>query len=274
MMKFFTSVVTSCKDIAGKLRSIGGKANGIEFEGRQMMQHFGFISVPKAGERCLFLQFGNVVIAVASDGKDRPAVKEGETALYRAKEHYIILKDDGTIAIKAGTTTLGDYNGTMDDVCAKAVRETFCELYEKGLIYKGRRIINWCPHCRTALSDAEVEYKDMPGHFWHIRYPIEEVALFSVPTSPLVATSRFWKVRLPCANRLLARRQTWQQSSVLIGKACQSRGFPHMAVLQSFPLCRLLLLFRLVFWLQLWGVLLPAKFKSLTKNFLVPLKMF
>ena len=63
---------------------------------------------------------------------------------------------------------------TMDDVCAKAVRETFCELYEKGLIYKGSRIINWCPHCRTALSDAEVEYKDMPGHFWHIRYPIED----------------------------------------------------------------------------------------------------
>ncbi|MBP5743769.1 MAG: valine--tRNA ligase [Oscillospiraceae bacterium] len=63
---------------------------------------------------------------------------------------------------------------TLDDVCARAVRETFCELYDKGLIYKGRRIINWCPHCRTALSDAEVEYKDMPGHFWHIRYPIED----------------------------------------------------------------------------------------------------
>ena len=63
---------------------------------------------------------------------------------------------------------------TMDEVCAKAVRETFCDLYEKGLIYKGSRIINWCPHCRTALSDAEVEYKDMPGHFWHIRYPIED----------------------------------------------------------------------------------------------------
>jgi valyl-tRNA synthetase len=63
---------------------------------------------------------------------------------------------------------------TMDETCAKAVRETFCSLYEKGLIYKGRRIINWCPHCRTALSDAEVEYKDIPGHFWHIRYPIED----------------------------------------------------------------------------------------------------
>ena len=63
---------------------------------------------------------------------------------------------------------------TMDETCAKAVREAFCRLYEKGLIYKGSRIINWCPHCRTALSDAEVEYKDMPGHFWHIRYPIED----------------------------------------------------------------------------------------------------
>ena len=63
---------------------------------------------------------------------------------------------------------------TMDETCAKAVRETFCDLYEKGLIYKGKRIINWCPHCRTALSDAEVEYKDIPGSFWYIRYPIED----------------------------------------------------------------------------------------------------
>ena len=61
---------------------------------------------------------------------------------------------------------------TMDEGCSKAVRETFCELYEKGLIYKGSRIINWCPHCVTALSDAEVEYQDKPGSFWHIRYPI------------------------------------------------------------------------------------------------------
>ena len=63
---------------------------------------------------------------------------------------------------------------TMDETRAKSVRETFCELYEKRLIYKGSRIINWCPKCRTALSDAEVEYKDMPGSFWHIRYPIED----------------------------------------------------------------------------------------------------
>ncbi|MDD5931626.1 MAG: class I tRNA ligase family protein, partial [Oscillospiraceae bacterium] len=63
---------------------------------------------------------------------------------------------------------------TMDEGCSKAVRETFCELYDKGLIYKGSRIINWCPHCATALSDAEVEYVDKPGHLWHIRYPLAD----------------------------------------------------------------------------------------------------
>ncbi len=61
---------------------------------------------------------------------------------------------------------------TMDEGCSKAVREVFVSLYEKGLIYKGSRIINWCPHCVTALSDAEVEYVDKPGHLWHIRYPL------------------------------------------------------------------------------------------------------
>nr|WP_325238130.1 valine--tRNA ligase [uncultured Oscillibacter sp.] len=63
---------------------------------------------------------------------------------------------------------------TMDEGCSKAVRETFCELYDKGLIYKGSRIINWCPHCITALSDAEVEYQDKPGYLWHIRYPLAD----------------------------------------------------------------------------------------------------
>ena len=63
---------------------------------------------------------------------------------------------------------------TMDENCSKAVREVFVSLYEKGLIYKGSRIINWCPNCVTALSDAEVEYVDKPGHLWHIRYPLAD----------------------------------------------------------------------------------------------------
>ncbi len=62
---------------------------------------------------------------------------------------------------------------TMDEGLSKAVRHVFVSLYKKGLIYKGSRIINWCPHCVTALSDAEVEYQDKPGYFWHIRYPIQ-----------------------------------------------------------------------------------------------------
>ena len=62
---------------------------------------------------------------------------------------------------------------TMDEGCSRAVREVFVNLYNKGLIYRGHRIINWCPRCLTALSDAEVEYKDQPGFFWHIKYPIK-----------------------------------------------------------------------------------------------------
>ena len=63
---------------------------------------------------------------------------------------------------------------TMDEGCSKAVREVFVNLYNKGLIYRGHRRINWCPHCLTALSDAEVEYEDKPGSFWHIRYPVKD----------------------------------------------------------------------------------------------------
>ncbi len=62
---------------------------------------------------------------------------------------------------------------TMDEGCSRAVREVFVNLYEKGLIYRGNRIINWCPHCITALSDAEVEYSEQAGNFYHVRYPID-----------------------------------------------------------------------------------------------------
>lgn len=61
---------------------------------------------------------------------------------------------------------------TMDEGCSKAVEEVFVKLYEEGYIYKGERIINWCPVCQTSISDAEVEYEDQKGHFWHIKYPI------------------------------------------------------------------------------------------------------
>ena len=60
----------------------------------------------------------------------------------------------------------------MDEGCNKAVTEVFCKMHEKGYIYKGSRIVNWCPVCNTSISDAEVEYEDQAGHFWHIKYPI------------------------------------------------------------------------------------------------------
>ena len=74
---------------------------------------------------------------------------------------------------------------TMDEGCSAAVREVFVSLYEKGLIYKGSRIINWCPNCVTALSDAEVEYVDKPGHLWNIRYDLADGS-----GSVVVATTR------------------------------------------------------------------------------------
>ena len=74
---------------------------------------------------------------------------------------------------------------TMDEGCSKAVKEVFVNLYDKGLIYKGSRIINWCPHCATALSDAEVEYETQPGKLWYIKYDIKDSE-----ESIIVATTR------------------------------------------------------------------------------------
>ncbi len=74
---------------------------------------------------------------------------------------------------------------TMDEGCNRAVIEVFCRLYEKGLIYRGNRIINWCPDCKTALSDAEVEYEEKKSHLWHLRYPVKGMDMYLV-----VATTR------------------------------------------------------------------------------------
>ena len=63
---------------------------------------------------------------------------------------------------------------TMDEGCTKAVKDVFVKYYEKGYIYRGERIINWCPHCKTSISNAEVEYEDQAGHFWHLRYPLTD----------------------------------------------------------------------------------------------------
>ncbi|MGI6195742.1 MAG: valine--tRNA ligase [Eubacteriales bacterium] len=74
---------------------------------------------------------------------------------------------------------------TMDEGCSKAVREVFVSLYEKGLIYRGHRIANWCPHCKTALSDAEVDNPETPGSYWHIKYFVKDSDEYAI-----VATTR------------------------------------------------------------------------------------
>ena len=75
---------------------------------------------------------------------------------------------------------------TLDEGCSKAVQDVFVNLYDKGLIYRGNRIINWCPHCLTSISDAEVEYEDQAGHFWHLRYPVvgSDEYIFLATTRP------------------------------------------------------------------------------------------
>ncbi len=80
---------------------------------------------------------------------------------------------------------------TMDEGCNKAVTEVFCKMHEKGMIYKGSRIINWCPVCNTSISDAEVEHEEQAGHFWHIKYPlIEESGQISTTEFLEFATTR------------------------------------------------------------------------------------
>ncbi len=101
---------------------------------------------------------------------------------------------------------------TMDEQCARAVREAFCSLYEKGLIYRGKRIINWCPHCTTALSDAEVEYVEKSGFFWHIRYPLADGS-----GSVEVATTR---PETMLADAAVAVNPQDERYRHLIGKTC------------------------------------------------------
>ncbi len=122
-------------------------------------------------------------IATQIKVEERLRVDEGKTRYDLGREEFLRLvwawKDSYEARITGQLKKLGascDWTRqrfTMDDGCSRAVREVFVNLYDKGLIYRGHRIINWCPHCATALSDAEVEYTEQPGFFWHIKYPIK-----------------------------------------------------------------------------------------------------
>ncbi len=114
-----------------------------------------------------------IVEAMRKEGLSKQDVGR-EKFLERAwewKEKY----DDRIVSQLKRVGSSCDWNHkrfTMDEGCSEAVREVFIRLYEKGLIYRGERIINWCPHCHTSISNAEVEHEQQSGHFWHIRYPL------------------------------------------------------------------------------------------------------
>ena len=122
-------------------------------------------------------------IATQIKVEERLRVDEGKTRYDLGREEFLrrvwAWKDSYEARITGQLKKLGascDWTRqrfTMDDGCSRAVREVFVNLYDKGLIYRGHRIINWCPHCATALSDAEVEYTEQPGFFWHIKYTIK-----------------------------------------------------------------------------------------------------
>ena len=122
-------------------------------------------------------------IATQIKVEERLRVDEGKTRYDLGREEFLrrvwAWKDSYETRITSQLKKLGascDWSRqrfTMDEGCSRAVREVFVNLYNKGLIYRGHRIINWCPHCVTALSDAEVEYTEQPGFFWHIKYPIK-----------------------------------------------------------------------------------------------------
>ena len=115
---------------------------------------------------------------------DKLREEEGKTKQEIGREAYLERAWDWALTYKTRITDqlkkLGascDWSRerfTMDEGCSQAVNEAFVNLYEKGLIYKGSRIINWCTTCKTALSEAEVEYAEHQGNLWHIRYPLTE----------------------------------------------------------------------------------------------------
>ena len=138
------------------------------------MQGFDTLWVPGTDHAGIATQ--NVVERkLAREGKDRHEMGREAfvTEVWKWKEQYgnEIISQLKTIGASCDWTR---ERFTMDEGCSKAVRETFVRLYEKGLIYRGSYIVNWCPHCRTAISDDEVEHEEKQGNLWHVRYPLAD----------------------------------------------------------------------------------------------------
>lgn len=138
------------------------------------MQGFNTVWVPGVDHAAIATE-AKIVNALKEEGINKESLGRGKflERAYSWKEKY-----GGTIIEqikKLGASCDWDRERfTMDEGCSKAVKEVFVRLYEKGLIYKGERIINWCPKCKTSISDAEVEFSEKQGYFWHIKYPLSD----------------------------------------------------------------------------------------------------
>lgn len=138
------------------------------------MQGFNTVWVPGVDHAAIATE-AKIVNALKEEGINKESLGRGKflERAYSWKEKY-----GGTIIEqikKLGASCDWDRERfTMDEGCSKAVKEVFVRLYEKGLIYKGERIINWCPKCKTSISDAEVEFNEKQGYFWHIKYPLSD----------------------------------------------------------------------------------------------------
>ncbi len=138
------------------------------------MQGFNTVWVPGVDHAAIATE-AKIVNALKEEGINKESLGRGKflERAYSWKEKY-----GGTIIEqikKLGASCDWDRERfTMDEGCSKAVKEVFVRLYEKGLIYKGERIINWCPKCKTSISDAEVDFSEKRGYFWHIKYPLSD----------------------------------------------------------------------------------------------------
>lgn len=138
------------------------------------MQGFNTVWVPGVDHAAIATE-AKIVNALKEEGINKESLGRGKflERAYSWKEKY-----GGTIIEqikKLGASCDWDRERfTMDEGCSKAVKEVFVRLYEKGLIYKGERIINWCSKCKTSISDAEVEFSEKQGYFWHIKYPLSD----------------------------------------------------------------------------------------------------
>ena len=140
---------------------------------RKRMQGFEALWLPGVDHAAIATEM-MVVKKLAKEGKSKESLGRENflKEIYAWYDEYKEIAKD-QLKMMGFSCDWDRFSFTMDEQNNKAVRWVFVHLYKKGWIYKGKRIVNWCPHCKSSISDAEVEFKDVPSHFWHIKYQIE-----------------------------------------------------------------------------------------------------